>query len=149
VSAVMMAFFDPTAYTGTLVGIEWVVVLIAATTTVAVVKLFGPAREHFKTLYFQWELINLSRQLLAVSMPALVVSVVMIAFFDPTAYSGAVFGIEWVVVLVAAATTVAVVPFVILLAYVMRIATVTKHTLSIGPFILRETDGVSEVEWDR
>jgi len=116
---------------------------------IAVVKLFGPAREHFKTLYFQWELINLSRQLLAVSMPALVVSVVMIAFFDPTAYPGAVFGIEWVVVLVAAATTVAVVPFVILLAYVMRIATVTKHTLSIGPFILRETDGVSEVEWDR
>jgi hypothetical protein len=31
----------------------------------------------------------------------------------------------------------------------MRIATVTKHTLSIGPFILRETDDVSEVEWDQ
>ena len=116
---------------------------------IAVLKLFGPAREHFKTLYFQWDLINLSRQLLAVSVPALLVSAVMMAFFDPTAYTGAVFGIEWVVVLVAAATTLAVVPFVILLAYVMRIATVTKHTLSIGPFILRKTDDVSEVEWDR
>ena len=116
---------------------------------IAVLKLFGPAREHFKTLYFQWDLINLSRQLLAVSVPALLVSAVMMAFFDPTAYTGALVGIEWVVVLVAAATTVAVVPFVILLAYVMRIATVTKHTLSIGPFILRETDDVSEVEWDR
>ena len=116
---------------------------------IAVLKLFGPAREHFKTLYFQWDLINLSRQLLAVSVPALLVSAVMMAFFDPTAYTGAVFGIEWVVILVAAATTLAVVPFVILLAYVMRIATVTKHTLSIGPFILRETDDVTEVEWDR
>ncbi|MFC7175897.1 hypothetical protein [Halosegnis marinus] len=43
---------------------------------------------------------------------------------------------------------VAVAPFVILLAYVLRIATVTKHTLSIGPFILRETEGATEVEWD-
>jgi hypothetical protein len=37
----------------------------------------------------------------------------------------------------------------ILLAYVVRIATVTKHTLSIGPFILREIDDVAEVEWDQ
>jgi len=71
---------------------------------------------------------------------------VMMAFFDPTAYTGTLVGIEWVVVLVAATTTVAVVPFVILLAYVMRIATVTKHTLSIGPFILRDTDDVDRVE---
>ena len=113
---------------------------------IAVLKLFGPAREHFKTLYFQWDLINLSRQILAASVPALVVSAVMMAFFDPTAYTGTLVGIEWVVVLVAATTTVAVVPFVILLAYVMRIATVTKHTLSIGPFILRDTDDVDRVE---
>jgi hypothetical protein len=26
---------------------------------------------------------------------------------------------------------------------------VTKHTLSIGPFILRETEEVAEVEWSR
>lgn len=33
--------------------------------------------------------------------------------------------------------------------YVVRIATITKHTLSIGPFILRETDEVEEVEWNK
>ena len=116
---------------------------------IGVLKLFGPAREHFKTLYFQWDLINLSRQILAVSVPALLVSAVMIAFFDAADYAGTVAGVDTVVVAVAAATTLALLPFLLLIAYVMRIATVTKHTLSIGPFIIRETDDVSEVEWDQ
>lgn len=34
----------------------------------------------------------------------------------------------------------AVASFVVLLAYVLRIATVTGRTLSIGPFVLRRTD---------
>ena len=82
-------------------------------------------------------------------MPALLVSAAMIAFFDAADYAGTVAGVDTLVVAVAAATTLAVLPFMLLIAYVMRIATVTKHTLSIGPFILRETDDVSEVEWDQ
>ena len=111
-------------------------------------KLFGPAREHFKTLYFQWELINLSRHILAASLPALLVSGGMVIFFNDATYSATVFGVETLVLVIAVAATVAVLPFLILLAYVMRIATITKHTLSIGPFILRETDDVAEVEWN-
>jgi len=107
-------------------------------------ELFGPAREHFKTLYFQWELINLSRGILAAALPALLVAVVMIAFFDP---AGPVSDALGIVPVVAVASTVSVLPFLVLLAYVLRIATVTKHTLSIGPFILRETEQVEEVEW--
>jgi hypothetical protein len=114
-----------------------------------VLRLFGPAREHFKTLYFQWDLINLSRGILAASIPALLVSGGMIAFFNDATYSLVVLDVETLVLVVAVAATVSVVPFLILLAYVMRIATVTKHTLSIGPFILRETDEVAEVEWNR
>jgi len=116
---------------------------------IEVLELFGPAREHFKTLYFQRELIDLSRRILVASLPALIVSGVMIAFFNDTAYSATVFGVETLVLVIAVAATVSVFPFLVLLAYVMRIATVTKHTLSIGPFILRETDDVAEVEWDR
>ncbi|MFD1635126.1 hypothetical protein ACOZ4L_05230 [Haloplanus ruber] len=102
-------------------------------------ELFGPAREHFKTLYFQWALIGLSRAVLVASLPALLLAVCMIAFVDPTGPLAARVG---VVPLVAFASAVAVLPFLVLLAYILRIATVTKHTLSIGPFILRETDGV-------
>ena len=108
-------------------------------------ELFGPAREHFKTLYFQWELINLSRGILAAALPALLVAVGMIAFFDPATPLSLSIGL---VPIVALTSTVSVLPFLVLLAYVLRIATVTKHTLSIGPFILRETEQVEEVEWD-
>jgi len=41
---------------------------------------------------------------------------------------------------VVSAATVAVAPFAILLAYILRIATVTKRTLAIGPFVLRHMD---------
>jgi hypothetical protein len=114
-----------------------------------VLKLFGPAREHFKTLYFQWELIDLSRAILAAAIPALLVSGAMIAFFNDATYAYTVAGHETLVLVVSAASTVAALPFLILLSYVLRIATVTKHTLSIGPFILRSTDQVEEVEWGR
>jgi hypothetical protein len=112
-------------------------------------KLFGPAREHFKTLYFQWELINLSRRILTAALPALLVSAMMILFFNDATYSLTVFGVETLVLVMVVAATISVLPFLVLLAYVLRIATVTKHTLSIGPFILRDTEDVVEVEWNR
>jgi hypothetical protein len=117
---------------------------------VEVLTLFGPAREHFKTLYFQRELIDLSRHILAAGIPALLVSGYMVLYFnDALAYGTLAGGVAVLVPLLAAATTAALVPFLVLLAYVLRIATVTKHTLSIGPFILRETDEAAEVTWNR
>jgi len=111
-------------------------------------RLFGPAREHFKTLYFQWELVDLSRAIMIAAVPALVVATAGILFFDASAFPGAVVGVDLALVQVAAVTAVAVTPFSILLAYVVRIATVTKRTLSIGPFILRETDRPTTGDWD-
>lgn len=116
---------------------------------IAVLELFGPAREHFKTLYFQWELINLSRRILWTALPALLVSGSMIAFFDSATYRVVIGNTETLIVVIAGGVTIAAVPFFILLAYIMRIATIAKHTLSIGPFVLRETDGLSDVEWDQ
>ncbi|MDB2236408.1 MULTISPECIES: hypothetical protein [Halorubrum] len=104
-------------------------------------RLFGPAREHFKTLYFQWELIDLSRRMLVSAVPALLTAAAMVAFFDAERYAGSILGVEAVAFWVALAAAVSLVPFALLLAYILRIATVTKRTLSVGPFILRETDG--------
>jgi len=115
---------------------------------VELLALFGPAREHFKTLYFQWELSNLSRALLVVAVPALAVAVVSLAFFEPRGVGGATLGLEHALLVLATTTTVSLVPFVLLLSYVLRIVTVTKRTLSVGPFILRETDRDVDVEWD-
>jgi len=107
---------------------------------VEALRLFGPAREHFKTLYFQSELIALSRAVLATALPSLVVTVAGLAFLDIGTLGGAVLGIPRNVLVVSAVISVAVAPFVVLLAHVLRIATVTGRTLSIGPFILRRTD---------
>ncbi|WP_232686330.1 hypothetical protein [Halobacterium zhouii] len=111
-------------------------------------ELFGPAREHFKTLYFQWELSDLSRVLLYAAVPALAVAIFALVFFDPSNFPGHTLGVNHAVVVVSAATTVAVVPFVLLLAYILRIVTVTKRTLSIGPFILRKTSRSEDIEWN-
>ena len=103
-------------------------------------ELFGPAREHFKTLYFQWELSDLSRTLLYAAVPALVVSMAALLVFNPASYPGTTLGVNHALLVVSAAATVAALPFLVLLSYILRIVTVTKRTLSIGAFVLRETD---------
>jgi hypothetical protein len=108
-------------------------------------ELFGAAREHVKTLYFQWDLIGLSRRLLVAAVPALVVAVGMVLLFDPATPTG---GDPLAVVVVAGAVTVSLVPFLLLLAHVARIATVTRDTLSIGPFVLRPGEDLREVDRD-
>ncbi len=103
-------------------------------------QLFGPAREHFKTLYFQWELINLSRALLYISVPALTVMAIMIMYIDATALPGTTLGIDNLVWLTSAGFVVGISPFVIFITYILRIATIAKRTLAMGPFILRESE---------
>lgn len=99
---------------------------------------YGIAREHFKTLYFQAELVVLSRRMLISAFPALVVTFGMLLTVDAESISGSILGFDWIVLLVAAAFTIAVLPFALLTVYVLRIATVAKQTLSIGPFLLHE-----------
>ena len=35
---------------------------------------------------------------------------------------------------------ISVAPFAVLLAYILRVATITRRTLAIGPFILRDSE---------
>ncbi|ELZ06250.1 hypothetical protein C482_00470 [Natrialba chahannaoensis JCM 10990] len=103
-------------------------------------KLFGPAREHFKTLYFQWELINLSRGLLYIAVPALTVMAIMIMYIDASALPGTTLGVDNLVWLTSAGFVIGISPFVLFIAYILRIATIAKRTLAMGPFILRESE---------
>ncbi|NKE37679.1 hypothetical protein GWG54_18080 [Natronococcus sp. JC468] len=99
--------------------------------------MFGPAREHIKTLYFQWELINLSRYILYAAIPALLVSGMMLTFVDTTTFTGMILGVETLLWVVAVTFTITLVPFFLLTSYIMRVATTAKRTLAIGPLILR------------
>ncbi|MFC4543959.1 hypothetical protein ACFO5R_18690 [Halosolutus amylolyticus] len=112
-------------------------------------KLFGLAREHFKTLYFQWELINLSRAMMYVAVPSLIVTMSMLLFFDSNAVIGVFLGVDLLVWIVALAATIAVTPFLLLIAFILRIATMAQRTLAIGPFILRESGRGEEIDWEQ
>lgn len=109
-------------------------------------ELFGPAREHFKTLYFQWELINLSRALLYISVPALVLIGGLIMYVDETALTGTVGGVDTLVVVASGGFTVGIAPFVVFTVFIVRIASVAKRTLAMGPFVLQETARETDTE---
>jgi len=102
-------------------------------------SMFGPAREHIKTLYFQWALIDLSQLILYVAVPALVVTGGMLSFFGSGPILGVTLGVQNVLWVVGGAFTVSLLPFLLLVSYIARIATIAKRTLAIGPFILRDS----------
>ncbi|MEF8821137.1 MAG: hypothetical protein V5A52_02565, partial [Halovenus sp.] len=68
-----------------------------------VLSMFGPAREHIKTLYFQWALISLSQMILYAAIPAVIVAGVMAAVVSPETVSGTLYGVEAITILVGAA----------------------------------------------
>nr|WP_313685387.1 hypothetical protein [Halobellus sp. DFY28] len=105
---------------------------------VAVLVLFGPAREHIKTLYFQW--VDLSRAMLYSGVPALLVGTNLLLFHGAlSGFSATALGLPHYVWIVAVAAAVTIAPFAVLLSFVLRIGTVAKRTLSIEPLILRTT----------
>ncbi len=108
-------------------------------------RFFGPAREHFKTLYVQWEIINISRGVLYGAMPTLALAGYMILEFDAAKITGTVFGVSTAYLVVSALYVLTLIPFAVLLAYLLRVLTVMKRTLAIGPFILRETEQLEAI----
>lgn len=100
-------------------------------------SMFAPAREHVKTLYFQWELIALSQQILYAAIPAVVVAGIMTAVVRPETFPATFFGFESITIIVGAAFSVTLLPFFLFVSYIFRILTVAKRTLAIEPLILR------------
>ena len=103
-------------------------------------SLFGPAREHVKTLYFQWALIDLSRLILYAAIPALVVAGVMVAVVDTGTFPGSTLGIDHVTLVVGGAFAVTLLPFALFVSYVLRVLTLAKRTLAIEPLVLRDSE---------
>lgn len=90
-------------------------------------RYFATTGEYFKTLYFRREFSGLSNGLVAVSLPAIaVVSFVLL-------HAGQVPQAHWFLVGV---TTVALAPFALPSAHVVRAATVARRTRATGQFVL-------------
>ena len=106
---------------------------------------FGPTREYFKSLYFQRELVGVGRAVLYAALPAIALTAYMMVLFDPTAVSDWLFGVTNVVgirtsfLFVGVVFVLSLVPFALLLSYLLRLLTVVNRTLTIGPFFLDES----------
>ena len=118
------------------------------TDLIDILSYFGPAREHIKTLYFEWELVDLSRGILYISIPALVVSSALASYLTPMSFSGTTLGISNLLWINSAGMTISSLPFLFLAVYILRLATIAKRTLAMGPFILRGTGQSTDIEWD-
>lgn len=100
------------------------------------VTMYGPLREYVKVLYLQWALVKLSRSILYASVPALVIAGAVVIFVDPNTFTGTILGLETILWVVSVAFTVSVLPFLVFIAYVLRLATLAKQTLTVGSLIL-------------
>ena len=89
------------------------------------------ARQYYKTLALHQELAKLSREIIYVSLPALLVAlgVPLLYRSSGTTLPGAV--LPWVV---SGAVAVALAPLVLLVVRLLRVSTVMRYTVSAGPF---------------
>ncbi|WP_049922440.1 hypothetical protein [Halopiger djelfimassiliensis] len=93
------------------------------------------ARQTFKTLYMQYELAFLSQLLLVVGFPTLLGGGIFLMTYgsiieavgDPTV----------LVLVVSAVVTFVFLPFIVLLVYTFRIASIASRTADFGPFVPR------------
>ena len=98
--------------------------------------MYGTTRAYLNGLYIQWSLIKLSRAIIYTAVAALLVSAAVALFVDASTLTGSLFGIDTMVWLVSGALTVAVLPFFVFAAYILRLGTLTKQTLTVEPLLL-------------
>jgi hypothetical protein len=110
-------------------------------------KFFATGREYFQSLYYKREVARLSSTLLYVSLPVIVlISYLLLALGANLFPTGEVGPLSLLSVFVLFAYTVSLAPYIVLTAYVVRIAAITMRTLAAGPFIIRRHDHDEIVE---
>lgn len=100
-------------------------------------RLFATGKEYFKTLYYTQEVSQLSRTLLVISLPSVLVTASAILAINARLLPDAwVFGLPPLMSFVATVFTIALAPFLVLTSYMLRLSTVAQRTAGAGPFSL-------------
>lgn len=100
---------------------------------VELLEALAVAGQTFKTLYVRHELAVLSRELLYVGFPTLVGGGLLVVGY-PAAVEA--MGPAWLLeALASSSITLVFLPFVVLLSYSLRIATIAARTAEFGPFV--------------
>lgn len=98
-------------------------------------RLFATGKEYFKTIYYTQEVSQLSRTLLIISLPSILVTASAILAINAQLLPGVwVFGLPPLMSFVATVFTVALAPFLVLTSYMLRLSTVAQRTAGAGPF---------------
>ncbi|WP_436927997.1 hypothetical protein [Halosimplex amylolyticum] len=114
-------------------------------------KFFATGREYFQSLYYKREVARLSSNLLVVSLPVIVFISYLLLALDANIIPIFPIGpLSSLPVFIMLAYTVSLAPYVVLTAYVIRVAAITLRTLAAGPFLVRqpEHDDIVELEVD-
>lgn len=93
------------------------------------------ARQTFKTLYMQHELANLSKVLLIVGFPTLLGGGIFMMTYPLVIQTIGVPAL--LVLIVSVVVTFVFLPFIVLLVYTFRIASIAARTADFGPFVPR------------
>lgn len=96
------------------------------------------ARQYFKTIYLQQELSRLSRLLLYVGLPAVVVALLSLLLL--TVPAGAPVVAPRPYVFLPVSLTAGTLPLAVLCSYTLRMATVTNLTAATLPFTMPERE---------
>lgn len=116
-------------------------------TLLQVLTVLASGREYFTTLYFKRELRNLSSNLLILSLPVIVFTAYVLLAIDAGLFPQTAFlGLGSRLLYVNLAFVIALSPYVLLSSYMLRILTVSKHSLESTVFTL---DSDAELEFDR
>lgn len=102
-------------------------------------QLFATGKEYFKTLYYTEEISQLSRTLLVISLPAIMVTASTILAINAELLPGVwVFGLPPLLSFVATTFTISLAPYLVLTSYTLRLATVARQTAGAGPFSVQQ-----------
>ncbi len=115
-------------------------------TLLKVLTILASGREYFTTLYYKRELGNLSSSLLVLSLPVIVFTAYVLLAMDAGLFPRTtLLGLGSRLLYVNLAFVIALSPYVLLSSYMLRILTVSKHSLESTVFTL---DSDVELEFD-
>ncbi|MHC3439617.1 hypothetical protein ACYJ1Y_16375 [Natrialbaceae archaeon A-gly3] len=96
-------------------------------------ELLNVAREHFKTTYLQRELTRFSQLTIYCGVPS-ILSAMTLGFLYAD-FAGAAIELDFLPFVVSGLVVIVVSPLALLVSYILRTATVTRRTASIGPML--------------
>ncbi|WP_266077528.1 hypothetical protein [Haladaptatus caseinilyticus] len=96
-------------------------------------KSIAIARQYFKTLAIQQDLARLSRFVAYSGLTAFVTTICLTLLYKSS--SGAYIGQPELTIVVILGFGVIVSPLAVLISYILRVATIARYTVSVGPFV--------------